>query len=70
MVGWNEWSKRWGDWSDWRTSSSRSTENGDELNFSTAEPQRLTHNDRNFDLPGSETNYVRKHLAKRKEEIE
>lgn len=70
MVGWNEWSKRWGDWSEWRTSGSRSTKNGDELNFSIEDSRRLTHSDRKFDTPGSENNYVRKHLAKRKEETE
>ena len=68
MVGWNEWSKRWGDWSEWRTSGS--PRNGDELNFSAEHAQRPAHNDGKFDIPGSETNYVKKHLAKRKEETE
>jgi hypothetical protein len=70
VVGWNEWSKRWGDWSGWRTSGSPFARNGDELNVSAEDPQRPRHNDVKFDIPGSETNYVRKHLAMRKEDSE
>jgi hypothetical protein len=66
MVGWTEWSKRWGDWSEWRNTSLPSIPEGGE-SLPSGERHRPVRAWGNLRTTLSKMKEARKRLAKSKE---